>query len=220
MDQLQDASRLRDHWWPRPGWRPGRIMLTWHLTFEHATALHDHVESYQAALRTLPGLNLVPPQWLHLTIQGLGYTDETDPSTISDVTQAVRTALSTVPAFTLNFGRPIIFGEAIAIRPEPAEPLQELLVAIRSGMASVLGSAAIPTGPEQAHGFRPHVSIAYSGVDTAAEPYGAALSAVRTDDVPVRISTVALIRQERQLAPHWLYRWTTAATAVLPNPPL
>lgn len=218
MDRLQDASRLRDHWWSRPGWRPGRIMLTWHLTFEDATDLHAHVQPYQAALSQLPGLNLVPPQWLHLTIQGVGYTDETATATITDVTQAVRSTVSRLSTFTLTFGRPVIFGEAIAIRPEPSEPLQELLIAIRSGMASVLGSEAVPTGPEQADGFRPHVSIAYSSVDTSAEPYSAALTTVRKSPASIPVSSVALIRQERQLAPNWLYRWTTQASASVKSP--
>lgn len=52
----QDADRLCGHCWPRPGWR---------LTFEHAVELHRLVAQFQ---RTLADLNLVPAQWLHLTI--------------------------------------------------------------------------------------------------------------------------------------------------------
>lgn len=39
------------------------------------------------------------------------------------------------PTFELTFHRPGIFGEAIATRSEPAEPVQHLLTAIRSGIA-------------------------------------------------------------------------------------
>jgi hypothetical protein len=35
----------------------------------------------------------------------------------------------------------------------------------------------------------------------------------------VPVTEVALIRQERLLAPHWLYRWTTAAVATIGAPP-
>ena len=36
MTAPHDHVPLRDHWWPRPGWRPGRIALTWHLVFRTA----------------------------------------------------------------------------------------------------------------------------------------------------------------------------------------
>ena len=212
-----DARRLRNHWWPRPGWRPGRIMLTWHLTFENAPELHEHVAAYQRALAELPGLNPVPPEWLHLTMQGVGYVDETPPETIPTVVDAVRAAVAQQPAFSLTFARPSIFGEAIAIRPSPAEPVGQLLAAIRSGMGSVLRETAVPTGPEQARGFRPHVSIAYSQTEGDAAPYDTVIAAVDAEPIDVPIEAVTLIRQERLLAPDWMYRWKTQATVTFPS---
>jgi len=35
--------------------------------------------------------------------------------------------------------------------------------------------------------------------------------------VTVPVTAVTLIRQGRQLAPHWLYRWTAEAIAALPS---
>lgn len=211
------APELRDHWWPRPGWRPGRIALTWHLTFENVPELGQHVSAYQRALDGLPGLNLVPPRWLHLTVQSVGYADETPASTVSAVVDDVRREVAALGAFDLVFDRPAILGEAIAIPAEPTEPLQRLHTAIRTGIGSVIGAATVPTAPEQAHGFRPHVSIAYSHTEVDSAPYVAALAEVDRPPVIVPITAVTLIRQERQLAPHWLYRWTTEATAALPS---
>src|SRR6202035_5627646 len=71
-----DAERMRDHWWWRPGWRPGRRMYAWHFTFDGETALHELVDVYQQRLAGLPGLDPIPRQWLHLTTQGIGFTDE------------------------------------------------------------------------------------------------------------------------------------------------
>jgi hypothetical protein len=65
------SARMRDHWW----WRVGRHLYTWHVTFEGQTDLHRLVRAYQARL-DLPGLDLVPVAWLHLTMQGVGFTDE------------------------------------------------------------------------------------------------------------------------------------------------
>jgi 2'-5' RNA ligase len=212
------ALRLHNHWWPRPGWQPGRIMLTWHLTFENAAGLHQHVNAYQRSLDGLPGLNLVPTEWLHLTVQGVGYSDETTADSISAVVDAVRAQLTALPAFDLAFGRPVILGEAIAIPPQPTEPLHDLLSAIRAGIGKAIGEDAVPTGPEQAAGFRPHLSIAYSHVDTDARPYAAALATVVRPPVTATITEATLIRQDRQLDPQWLYRWTTEAATALRSP--
>jgi 2'-5' RNA ligase len=79
----------------------------------------------------------------------------------------------------------------------------------------VLGDDGVSTAPEQARGFIPHVTIAYSGIEADAAPYAAALAGVEQPPTIAPITTIALIRQERLLAPQWLYRWTTEATAVL-----
>jgi hypothetical protein len=67
---------MREHWWWRPGWRIGRCMYTWHVTFAAQPRLRDLVTVYQDALAPLPGLDPIPMQWLHLTMQGIGFTDE------------------------------------------------------------------------------------------------------------------------------------------------
>lgn len=211
---LIDAEQLRDHWWPRPGWRPGRIMCTWHLTFEHAPELHDLVEVYHRALAPLPGLDLVPPEWLHLTIQGVGYRDELTDEQLDAVTDAVRAELKPVPAFDLTFHRAVVLGEAIALPPEPTEPLHHVLAAIRAGIAIALGTEA-RTGPEQRVGFRPHVTIAYSCTEASAQPYAQAARDAAPPSVCVPITEVALIDQDRQLTPARLYRWDTRAVASL-----
>jgi 2'-5' RNA ligase len=216
---LPDPPALRDHWWPRPGWRPGRIAVTWHLTFEDMAALAGHVAAYQRALADLPGLNPVPARWLHLTVQAVGYSDEVPAPVVAAVVESVRARVADLPGFALVFDRPEIFGEAIAIRITPEEPVQSLRTAIRAGIGDTLGDDAVTTAPEQAHGFVPHVTVAYSHVEADAAPYAAALAAVVTPSVSVPVTDVALIRQERQLAPHWLYCWRTEATAPLGSTP-
>jgi hypothetical protein len=73
---------MRRHWWWRPGWRPGRRLHAWHLTFGDQTVSRGRAElrrvagDYQARLAGLPGLGLVPAEWLHLTVQPVGFADE------------------------------------------------------------------------------------------------------------------------------------------------
>ncbi len=215
---IEDAPRLRHHWWPRPGWRPGRISLTWHLTFENAPGLHRHVAAYQRALDGLPGLDPVPAQWLHLTVQKLGYADETPEDAVPTVVEAVRAELALLPAFDLTFDRPVIFGEAIAILGTPVEPVHRLRTAIRTGITNAAGPGAAPSGGS-ADAFRPHVTIAYCSAEDAAGidagPHSAALAALDTPPATVRVGAATLIRQERLVDPPRLYRWAAEASAAL-----
>ncbi|MEO3799982.1 2'-5' RNA ligase family protein [Nonomuraea sp. B1E8] len=216
MSELQEAAEVRNHWWPREGWHPGRLVYTWHLTFEHAPELHRLVERYQATLSGLQGLDPVPTQWLHLTIQGVAFADELTQSQIDEIVTAVTLELETVPAFQLTFGKTAIIGEAIVLPPTPAEPVHEVWRAIRSGIANVLGREKVPTAHEQSTGFRPHVSIAYVNTSGPAAIYREALEAMgQVDPASASVTDVALIVQDRVLAPEWVYRWTTAATVRL-----
>jgi 2'-5' RNA ligase len=189
-------------------------MCTWHLTFDHATQLHQLVSAYQTALASLPGLNLVPLRWLHLTVQGVDYADELPTGQLDQVAETVRRELATMPTFTLTFHDAVIRDEAIALPPAPLDSLHELLTRLRRGISTATGAPA-HTGPEQTHGFHPHVTIAYSHTNTPAQPYAEALNTVDTPAATVAITEVALIEQERLLEPDWLYRWTTHSLAPL-----
>jgi hypothetical protein len=65
MSEASSPTDMRNHWWWRPGWRQGRRMYTWHVTFGDQPRLHKIVTSYQNALARMPGLDLIPLPWLH-----------------------------------------------------------------------------------------------------------------------------------------------------------
>ena len=217
-DVTSDAPTLRDHWWSRPGWRPGRLTYTWHLTFDASPALHRLVATYQEALRPLPGLRLVPPRWLHLTMQNVGYVDQVSDAQLATSTAAVRDCVATLQPFELTFHRPHVLREAIVLPPSPTTPVHDLYTQIREALTAALGPGAVPTSPEQARGFRPHVSMAYSSITTPVEPYIDALNNVDPDPAVVTVDSAQLIRQERLLAPDWLYRWYLLDNAELTAP--
>jgi hypothetical protein len=52
------TGRMADHWWWRPGWRPGRRMYSFHFTFEDQPAVCELATAYQARLADLAGLDL------------------------------------------------------------------------------------------------------------------------------------------------------------------
>jgi 2'-5' RNA ligase len=213
--ELKEVAEVRNHWWPRQGWYPGRQVYTWHLVFEHGSELRRLVSSYHAALENLPGLNLIPSRWLHLTIQGVGFADVLTDRQIDRVVEAVTVRVEAIPRFSLTFERAIVIGEAIVLPPAPVDPLNQLWRAIRSGINDAMGAEAVPMAHEQSGEFRPHVSIAYVNTDGPAAPYRDALATVDVKPISTPITDVALILQDRILAPDWVYRWTTKNHAAL-----
>ncbi|MFI7633907.1 2'-5' RNA ligase family protein [Nonomuraea sp. NPDC049400] len=210
---IENVDEVRSHWWPREGWRPGRLVYTWHLTFENAPQLHQLAERYQAALAAIDGHNLIPARWLHLTVQSVGWVDEVTEEQLDQVTKAVAARLGQLAPVELAFHQPAVIGEAVVMAPIPADPLHQIWSEIRNGIAEVAGKA--PTAAEQAKGFRPHVSLTYFNRSGPARPYIDALNAVEADAVSVNVDQAALIVQNRVLDPEWVYRWNTRTAVPL-----
>ncbi|MFD1547742.1 2'-5' RNA ligase family protein [Nonomuraea guangzhouensis] len=202
---IENVDEVRSHWWPRQGWHPGRLIYTWRLTFECAPQLHQLAERYQSALSVIGGHNPIPAQWLHLTVQSVGFVDEVPEELLDQVTKAVGVRLGGVAPIELSFRRPTVIGEAVVLAPTPAEPLHQLWGEVRNGIADVTGNAS--TAAEQVKGFRPHVSLTYFNTPGPAQPYIDALSRVEANAVNVNVDRVALIVQNRVLEPEWVYRW-------------
>ena len=87
---------VRDHWWWRPGWRPGRPMYAWHVTFRDQPAMRDLAARGRDLLRDVPGLDLIPDPWLHLTTQDVGFSDEVSAADLAAIIAAARDRKSVV----------------------------------------------------------------------------------------------------------------------------
>ncbi|HEV8164118.1 MAG TPA: hypothetical protein VGR74_06675 [Actinomycetota bacterium] len=101
---------MRRHWWWRPGWRPGRRQVAWHLTFGDQTVsrgradLRRAVGGYQARLAEPPGLDPVPVEWLHLTVQGFGFADELGAGEVERMVAAVGRRCAALAPLRLTLG--------------------------------------------------------------------------------------------------------------------
>jgi 2'-5' RNA ligase len=91
----------------------------------------------------------------------------------------------------------------------PAEPVTRLRAAIRAAIADVRGPDNVPKDP---HGFRPHVSLAYSNTAGPAEPITQLLAARSVTTAEITVRRVALINLNRD---HHAYEWNDIATAEL-----
>ncbi len=202
--------RMRDHWWWRPGWHVGRRAYTFHITFDDDTAvdgiaeLRRLVSEYQRALTTLPGLDMVPLRWLHLTMQNVGFTDEVSEADARAVLAAARDRCSELPPFGLALRQAEVRSEAVALRPLPAEPVCQLRDAVWAAIKSVRGK--VPEAPEHVHGFEPHISIAYGNRDAPSEPLADAIERVISDAAAVTVRAAKLIVLDRD---ERVYRWAT-----------
>ncbi len=203
----QQLDRLTTHWYWRPGWREHRGFYTWHLTFAHAGGLHKLVTTLQRELE-LAELDHVPLDGLHLTMQGVGFTDVVPQQDLDAIVAAARQRCRTAAPFELTLGPVDPDPEGIGLLVRPWQPVIDLRDRLRDAISSVWNDV-----PEAAHDFRPHVTISYSGEDAPADPIRKRLAPLRSlAPATVHIGSVDLICLRRD---HRVYRWDTYAIVPL-----
>lgn len=198
MTTQQEA--MRNHWWWRPGWSVGRRFYTWHLTFEGQEDVHRLATEYRTALAPLRDiLTPIPDQWLHLTMQGIGFVGETSEHDIQAIVDAAHTSLAAVPAFDLQIGPAVLDPEAVLLHVHPDSPVRAVRDAIRNAIGDVLGEI-----PEKAEGFTPHVSVAYSAGNGPAAPIAQILASLDPAPARAQIASAELIVIHRD---NHMYEW-------------
>ncbi|MFD3524531.1 2'-5' RNA ligase family protein [Streptomyces sp. NPDC058653] len=198
---------MRDHWWWRPGWNVGRRFYTWHLTFEGQEDIHRLAGEYRDRLADVPRLTLIPDRWLHLTMQGVGFVGEVSEQTVRDIGATAAARLAKIRAFDIEVGPAVIDPEAVLLPVSPAEPVRAVRDAIRAAIHDVMQSI-----PEQAEGFRPHVSVAYSAGTGPSELIKQSLAALTVRSATARITSAELIVLHRD---NHMYEWTPYAQVEL-----
>jgi 2'-5' RNA ligase len=203
---VAELEPMRDHWWWRPGWKAGRSFYTWHVTFADQASVQQLVSDYTPVLTSLPMLDPVPVRWLHLTTQGIGFTDEVPASDVDQIVQAVQQRCAPMTPFTVVLGPADVDPEALFLPVQPIAPLAEVRRAIRDGIGDVWGPDRVPEPPD---GFHPHVSLGYSNTAGPAEPVAEALTAHSQHTAEVTVTSVSLIELDRD---NKVYEWTDTAT--------
>ncbi|OLF09364.1 hypothetical protein BLA60_19505 [Actinophytocola xinjiangensis] len=200
---------MRDHWWWRPGWRIGRSFYTWHVTFDDQSSAGDLVTGYAPVLAALPGLDPVPMRWLHLTLQGIGFTDDVTRSDVDRMVSAALAGCARLAPFTVTIGPAHVDPETVQLPVRPLAPLAELRRAVRRAIGDVWGPERVP---EPEDGFHPHVTLGYANSAGPVAPVAEALAAHEARTADVTISTVSLINLNRD---NKAYEWTDVASVPL-----
>lgn len=195
----EGVEQTRDHWRWRPGWRPGRRMYTLHLTMERAPAVHDLAAAVRRALAGCALLDPVPLEGLHLTMTGLGFTDEVPGTGLAKVAERVYEDWAGLGPVELVFSSVLVTRESVMLTTEPAAWLDSLVTRQRLAVDEVLGV-------RQWGGFRPHLTLAYCNGVMAARSLATPLSAA-LEELPDRVRarpTLTLMRLGRDTH---VYRW-------------
>lgn len=201
-------DRMRDHWWWRPGWQVGRSFYTFHITFQDAPEVAELAAHYREAL-DLPTLDLVPDEGLHLTMQGVGFTDETPAAEVDAIAEAARARLGALDPFDITLGPADADPEAVMLQVSPWAPVEQVRAAVRAAIGDVWGDTRVP---DRANRFTPHVSVAYSAADAPTSPLRQRLADVEPRTISTRVTAVQLIDLNRD---DRVYRWSTVATLAL-----
>jgi 2'-5' RNA ligase len=197
MDPL--PTQMADHWRPRPGRPAGRPRYHWHMLFHDQPEVRRLAAAAQRKLAGLPGLDLVPEQWLHLTTFAVGYADEVPGASLDVMAAAAGQALAAVPPIPVALGRVIYYPEAVVLAVEPSGALQPVLDAVTAATRAGGRDGRTSTNP-----WLPHVTVAYSHDTGPAAPIIAALGhwLPRTEST---IKSVSLVAQA-QLGRSWQWQ--------------
>jgi len=208
-DRFARLDRLTDHW-DRPGWTPGRRSYHWMLTFEDAPELHALAARCQERLH-LPGLDLVPADGLHLTLQRLAFTDQITQADLDAAIAETRRSLASFSAFMLTVGPLAGSPGAVRFSVQPWEPVVAVREAVLDIRDVVLGPSRAAVRPD---GFRPHIGIAYSNGANDAQPIVSEVARLRRlPPTTARVDAVALVELRREGRS---YRWDTITRVSLP----
>jgi 2'-5' RNA ligase len=200
LDQLEATV---DHWYWRPGWRVGRSYYTWHLTFENTPEVAKLAAYYQRRI-SLPSLDAVPAEGLHMTLQGVGFTDEVSDSDVAAITDRARERCASLQPFTITLGPARADAQGVGFRIEPWAPIEQLRHELRAAIADTW---SVDRVPDAADDFYPHVTIFYSNSAADPAPLRGLLADLRdTPPVTITVEAVSLIQLNRD---EKVYRWGT-----------
>jgi hypothetical protein len=198
---------VRNHWWWRPGHAEGRHFWACHLILDDQPQLRQLAADYQQALTGLPAIDLIPAQWLHLTMQGIAFTDEVTADELGHLDHALTTALTEVEPPTVKFRALTIQREAVYLPAHPAAALTPLRRAAHDALLSVLGPERFTETTADVADWLPHVSIGYITYDGDPAPITAALNNLTTRTVAITFTKADLLEFHRDRR---MYEWTSA----------
>jgi len=177
------------------------------MTLDDQPQLRGLVADYQQALTDVMGIDLIPPQWLHLTMQGIGFTDEINTDELAAVDQALTARLAGIEQPAVAFRYLTVHPEAVYLKAHPAAVLYPLRLKMHEAALSALGPERFTEPTPDRTRFLPHASIGYINRDGDTDPIAAALSKLTTRAVDTTFTKADLLEFHRD---NRMYEWNSA----------
>ncbi|WP_131787156.1 2'-5' RNA ligase family protein [Protofrankia symbiont of Coriaria ruscifolia] len=211
-EAFQRTEQMANHWYWRPGHRPGRNYLTWYVVFDDQ-ALRDHVAYPQKALADLNYLDPVPADGIHMTVQGVGFPDQVDIETAARIGEQAAARTADIEPFTLTVGPIAAYPGGTFLRAAPWGPVADVRERLREAIATELGADQVPTEPAR---FKPHISVTYcNATPPVAEVIHRLTELRRIPPITVPVTSVSLLELRRE---GHTYRWTIRRTITFTSP--
>jgi 2'-5' RNA ligase len=189
---------MEDHWVPQPGADPARTQLMWFMLLGDNPEVAELVRTAQDRLAGLPGLDLVPREWLHMTTLIARFCDEITTDQVDAMTDHARRHLARTPPVPVTLGRILYHPRAVMLDARRHEALEPVLRIVQEATRLATGK----DGRLHHEPWIPHITVAYSNMIRPAAPVIEALGRElpRRD---VTISSISLISQ----APEHQWTW-------------
>lgn len=194
---------MTDHWAVQPGTDIGRQQLMWPITFSADDAAAELARKAHQRLAGIPGLDLVPLRWLHLTTLTSGPADDIAPDELTGMIKDAKRLLAAIPPITITLGRVLYHPRAVMLDAGPAGAFQPVVEVIEAATRNAGCAATLYHDP-----WRPHITLAYSNATRSAAPIIEALGR-NLGASTVTIRSVSLVTQSPS------QRWTWDHIAVL-----
>ena len=121
----------------------------------------DEIAAFQDQLAGIESLSLMPRDFLHISVRGIGFQviAKSQPNDVlrqdvGGIAERAAKALKDVPALDVTIGPVNVFPDALILQVQPVEPMRDIL---RRLNAALEGPDAFPYGADS---YLPHVTIA------------------------------------------------------------
>jgi 2'-5' RNA ligase len=148
----------REHSLWRPEWTADRTCLYWYLTFPPDQITRAVGDGLLERTRATEWLDAVPPQWCHVTLSDVGFTDELEATDVERVAAAVADCMAAEQRLQLTLGPVQTHASAVVLAAGPVERLRAVKALVRRATSAVLGDRHTDV---HRNVFWPHLSVGY-----------------------------------------------------------
>jgi 2'-5' RNA ligase len=210
--RFQARPALTDHWTAWGPWQEGATYLTYLVPMSSVGGLRDGLHAIHRALAAA-SLAVVPPAWLHLTVQGVGFADTLSAAHRQALVHEAARVMRAAPAFRVRLGGANSFPDVAILEVYDDGHIRALRHRLRTAVPWLAEGGRDPLVQDGVDRFMPHLSLAYYHAGVERRAVSEALAPFRDAELgAVRVTAVQLVEVPK---PSAYYRWSVAATLPL-----